>query len=539
MTALFGLVNSSLLRWPRVILTHTLHRQTVKKLSGLAITFCLLLWISVFPQTAMAESKNILIVSDAAAQAETLDPQKEFSEKNHIACQQIFDGLIRFGPNCDFEPALATSWERLDPLRMRFHLRPNVKFHNGETFDAEAVKFTLERYLDPKTGFPAIGYLASIDHAEIIDPHTIDIVTKYPDGLLLNRIAGFILISPPKYIKEKGEEFFATHPIGTGAFILDKWDKDKQIVFSANKNYWMNGYPKLDGLVFMFIPPNERIKALFSGKIQLVTNLPGTQTRAVTEHPNTKIMKKPAFRTLSAYFNSSSKILKDVRIRKALNYATNKKDLIRYDLMGNGAEIAALSIPGEYGHNSDLRPYEFDTDKARKLLKDAGYPEGFELKVLAKESTARAVKIITTQLANIGIKTDTVLVPDAKVIPEFKKHAYDMAIADPPDPMCHSYFIQSVTLFSKSPYSLGTDPVYDEKLIDMASTIDEPLQEQKAKALDKYVYDNALSIFTYQQWDVMALNKKLVFEPYLTGMPYFFAAYFKNSQPRKLNHGKN
>jgi len=492
--------------------------------------FCLLLLFLFSSQPAKADAKKILTVSDAAVEAETFDPQKQFSEKNHIACQQVFDGLIRFGPNCGFEPALAVSWERLDPLKMRFHLRKDVKFHNGEPFNADAVKFSLERYLDPKIGFPAIGFIESIDHVEIVDPYTVDIVTKYPDGLLLNRIAGFILISPPQYIKEKGDDFFAKHPIGTGAFILEKWEKDKKIVFSANPRYWMKGFPKLDGLVFVAIPPQERLKALFAGQVQLVTNLPGTQTRAVAECPTTKIIKRATFKTVSAFFNFSSGVFQDIRVRQALNYAVNKHELIRYDIMGNGIPITSISVRGECGYNPDLPPYEFDTKKASQLLAQAGYPNGFAIRVLAENATERASKILSAQFKNIGVKTDVSLLSDAKASLEFKKQPYDLSIAAVPNPMCHSYFVQSIALFSKSPYSLGNDSRFDEKLIDMTSTINEQARNTKAKDLDAYVYNNVWGIFLYQQLAILAADKKLVFEPYVTGMSYFFSACLEKNQ---------
>ncbi|MCX5792460.1 MAG: ABC transporter substrate-binding protein, partial [Elusimicrobia bacterium] len=122
-----------------------------------------------------------LTVCDDVSDPMTLDPQKQFSEKNHTICQQIFDGLLRFDPDGKIEPALAVSWERIDDTRMRFKLREGVFFHNGEPFDSEAVKFSIERYLDPRTGFPALGFIDSIARVEIVDKYTADIVTKNPD----------------------------------------------------------------------------------------------------------------------------------------------------------------------------------------------------------------------------------------------------------------------------------------------------------------------------------------------------------------------
>ena len=141
-----------------------------------------------------------LVVCDDVQDPQTLDPHKQFDEKNHTIVQQIFDGLVRFNPEGEIEPALAVRYERIDPVTMRFHLREGVKFHNGEPFNAEAVRFSIERYKDPKTGFPARPFIDMIG-CKVIDGHTVDLVTQYPDGLLLNRLAGFVLIVPPQYVQ--------------------------------------------------------------------------------------------------------------------------------------------------------------------------------------------------------------------------------------------------------------------------------------------------------------------------------------------------
>ncbi len=467
-----------------------------------------------------------LRVCDDVADPLTLDPGKEFSEKNHTLCQQIFEGLVRFNPDGQMEPALAVSWNRIDPTRMRFNLRQGVTFHNGEPFDAEAVKFTIERLLDPKTGFPGIALISSISRAEIVDAVTIDIVTRFPDALLLNRLAGLVLIVPPRYIREKGDGFLAETPVGTGAFIFKKWDKGREISLSENPNYWMKGYPKVKELTFKFIRQEDQLAALFSGKVDLLTDLPGTQTLAVMKHPGFTVKKKPVLCTMNVVLKLPSAPLNNPDVRKALNYALDKNALIRYDVLGNGRPIATFSMPGEIGHNSSLRPYEFDLKKARRLLVKAGYPNGFTLKMVSKPGAERAAKIMAAQFKKIGVRMDVTITTDAALIGEFASGKYDIGIGDCPDPMAHAYFVQFITLHSKSPYSLSGIYGIDAKLEDMASAVDEKASLKKALALDQYIYDNALSVFTYQKIAVSALKKNLRFELAVMRVPYFYAAYF-------------
>lgn len=485
----------------------------------------LVLMFLILSVTRTAYSR-VLNICDDIAEPRTLDPHKQFSEKNNTICQQIFEGLLRFNSEGKIEPALAVSWQRISPDRMRFKLREGVVFHNGEPFDAESVKFSIERHLNPETGFQAPAFIASISGAEVIDPHTVDIITKYPDGILLNRLAWAPLVAPPGYIKEKGNEFFAANPVGTGPFVFKEWKKGEKIVFSANAGYWMKGFPRADGLVFHFIPQDKQLEAIISGKVDLISNVPGSQTLKLMENSGTTVIKKASFYTAPANFNLASGPLSNLNIRKALNHALDKRKLIRYDLLGNGKPIATFSIEGEIGHNYTLKPYEFDVKKAKELLAKAGYPAGFSLKALVKSDAERTAKIIASELKNIGVRLDITLVSDADAIREFSRGVYDIAIGNNPDPISHSYFIQAIVLYSKSPYCLGGDPEFDSLLEQMVATLDPEEGRKTAEKLDKYVYDNAMGLFTYQYIRLYGANKELRFTPYISGMPYFYGAYF-------------
>lgn len=472
---------------------------------------------------------RVLNVCDDVSDPITLDPLKQFSDKNYTLCRQIFEGLVHFDPEGKIEPSLAVSWERTAPDRMRFNLRKGVRFHNGEPFGAEAVQYSIARYVNPETGFPGAYFIDSISHIEIIDGDTVELVTKYPDALLLNRLAGLVLMLPPKYIKEKGLEYFGGNPVGTGAFTFKKWEKGSRIEFAPNKDYWLKGFPKLDGLVFKFIPYEKQLKALLSGDVDLLTDLPGTRTLMVKGNPKFAVLKKPSFYTMPVALNVSSGPLSDLNVRKALNHAVNKENLIRYDLLGNGTPIATLSMPGETGHNFSLAPYEYDLKKARRLLARAGWTNGLTLRAVIKKNAERAAKIIVSDLKKIGVTVRTTVVPDADLIREVKSGRYDMIMGSSPDPMCHAYFIQAIVLASRSPFALGGDLKLDEMLARMVSAPGPGESGRMAEQIDKYIYDNAMSIFTYQKQTVYGFARELSFSPYISGMPYFFSAEFSGS----------
>lgn len=463
----------------------------------------------------------VLTVCDDVQDPLTLDPHKQFAEKNHTLLQQIYEGLVRFDSQGRVEPALAVSWERRDPLRMRFHLRRGVRFHNGEPFDAEAVRFTVARYLDPKTGFPAVGFIGSLDKVEIIDDHTVDVLTKFPDGLLLNRLAGFILIVPPKYYRETDARILSEKPIGSGAFKFKGWAKGERIELTANRAYWQSGFPKVGGLVFKFIPAERQFAALVAGDIDVLTELPGTRTTEALRTGFLKVLKTPSFYTVTGALDSNRPPLSDKRVRQALNHAINKAELVRYDLMGNGRAIATVTMTGEEGHNPSLKPYSYDLRKARQLLKEAGYPGGFSLRTLVKAQSERTAKILRGQFGKIGVELDMHVVADAGMIQALTGSRWDVFISNCPDPMAHSYFIQSIFLRGDSPYSLGENVEYNAMLERVVGSLDDTVRRGLAEKLDSYVHEEALLLFTYQRTKTCGVRAGVDFTPSITGMPYF------------------
>ncbi len=195
-------------------------------------------------------ASKVLIVCDDVSDPKTLDPQKQFTEKNRTILQHVFEELIRINPDGKLIPHLATKWERVSPLTVRLFLRPGVKFHNGEDFTAESVKFTIERYLDPRTGFPGTPFISSISSATVVDPLTVDVHTHYPDGLLLHRLASIVLIVPLQYVSNGGPDVLGQFPVGTGPFRFDRWEKGRKVVLVANESYWKPGVPKVSELQF-------------------------------------------------------------------------------------------------------------------------------------------------------------------------------------------------------------------------------------------------------------------------------------------------
>ncbi|HBL18347.1 MAG TPA: hypothetical protein DD417_16735, partial [Elusimicrobia bacterium] len=306
------------------------------------------------------------------------------------------------------------------------------------------------------------------------------------------------------------------------------WDPGTRIVLEANTEWWDAGYPKFKELSFLFLPVEKQVGGLLNGAVDIVTELPGTDTLRVMKSGVARIVKKESFYTMGSSWNCRAGPLSDKRVRQAINHALNKDELVRYDLLGNGRPLATLTMDGEAGHDASLLPYPYDPDKARRLLKEAGYPNGFHLKALVKVQGLRTMRIIAKQLSRIGVVVDVESTTDTAAVRDMSKKAWDWIFAGCPDAMSHSVFVQFIFLSSLSPFSVTGDPVYDRMLAEMVNTIDEQTQLKRGRELDRYVYEQALSLFTYQRIKTYGVRNGVRFIPYITGMPYFYLSRWED-----------
>ncbi|MFI5360626.1 MAG: ABC transporter substrate-binding protein [Elusimicrobiota bacterium] len=475
---------------------------------------------------AAAASTDTLVVCDDVQDPMTLDPQKEFSEKNHVLLQQAYESLVRFDADGRIVPSLAVSWERLGPLRLRFKLRRGVRFHDGEPFDSRAVVYTIERYLDPAVNFPGRPFLGPIEKAEAVDAETVDIVTAAPDGILLNRLAWLLQILAPDFIKNNGEAALQTRTAGTGPFKLESWDRGRQITYVRNEDHWRKPGPSIRRLIFRFIPVDAQVDALLDGRVDLLTDLPGLASMRVRK-AGMRVLQAPSFYTSAASYDVSRPPMSDLRVRKALNMAIDREELVRYDAHGSGTPLATLTMPGEGGHDDSLKPYRYDPKEARKLLKEAGYPNGFKLKVFVKVQAARTFSILSAMLARIGVQTEATEFTDAELLDGVKAQNWDMMFGSCPDPMYSTYFIQAIFLYSRSPFAKLKDPEYDRRLEQAAATVDPARRDAAFADLDRYMYDNALVVSTYQRMRTLGAAPGVDFAPSLSGVYYFDRASWR------------
>jgi peptide/nickel transport system substrate-binding protein len=483
------------------------------------------------PSFCLAE--KVLSVCDDVNEPQSLNPYQVFSEKAHTLIQQMLEGLLRFKPDGRLEPCLAERWERVNDTTTRFFLRKGVVFHNGEPFDAQSVKFSIEKYVNPATRFLGAGFVETISSVNVVNDHVVDIVTRGPDGLLLNRLAAWVHIVPARYYAKVGDEGFAAHPVGTGPFQFESWERGRAVAMRANPKYWIPSLPNVDKLVFKFIPTQDQVASLLSGDVDILTMLPGTRTLEVQKNAGTRVIKRPAFYTVVGNFVLDRPPLSAKKVREALNIGLDRKALVRYDIFGNGIPIGTISLPGEFGHLESIEPYPYNPRKARQLLSEAGYPSGLALKALVKVNAERSARIIAKQWEQIGIKLQFKLFTDAEIPDYFRpehERDWDMMISDCPDPMNHAFFIRSIYLDSHSPFSFYALPEVDQRLRRLVATIDPAAQRAVSEELDQHIHDEYLVLPTYQRLRTYGLRRGIDFMPYSSGMSYFYEATFSDAK---------
>lgn len=324
----------------------------------------------------------------------------------------IFDALTRLDSDGVLKPGLATSWELVDSNTWRFNLRQGVIFSNGEPFNASAVLNTIEWLVTPEGRRSIIGNeMRSIAGVEAEDDYTVLIKTDPPDAILPSRLNAVFMVAPKAW-QELSPDGFAKTPVGTGAFSVSDWGETSgTVIMDAHKTSWRA--PKLDRIRMTNLPDRaSRVQALLSGQVDIAGNMDiddvaflqgeGFQTHA---YPNFGVMSI-AFRLE----DSRDGPLKDVRVRRAVNYGVNKQAIADALMLGTTVPGGQPAGRLTFGYNPDIAPYPYDPDKARALLKEAGYENGlkltFALMVNRLPGDSNIYQTLADQLSQIGVDVE-------------------------------------------------------------------------------------------------------------------------------------
>ena len=329
----------------------------------------------------------------------TLDPHSQNHSTTHSIMQHTYEGLTRYTKDFQVEPCLATSWEPITPTQWRFHLRKGVKFHDGSPFTADDVVFSFNRIRQPQ-GTNQI-YISNAKEIKKIDDYTVDVFLSGPDPVMLRLFVDFRIMSKAWSVKNKAENiqdykareenFASRNANGTGPYVIKTWEPDKRVLMTANPAWWDKISGNVTEVIFTPIKADAtRVSALLSGDVDLVTDLPTQDVTRLRSDPKLKVLDGHEVRTIFIgmdqhnpellYSNIKGKNpFKDVRVRKALNLAVDREAIKRVTMRGLSIPAAIMVAPGVHGHTDELdKVAPPDVEGAKKLLAEAGYPNGFE-----------------------------------------------------------------------------------------------------------------------------------------------------------------
>ncbi len=356
--------------------------------AALAVTF-----LAVTPATAAnlkwAAQNDIL----------TLDVHSQNHATTNSILQHTYEGLTRYTKDYKIEPALAVSWKQMSDTHYRFTLRKGVKFHDGSPFTADDVVFSFARIQQPQ-GTMQI-YVTGVKEVKKIDDSTVDFILTGPVPVLLRNIVDFRIMSKSwsekngsqnvQNFKERQEIFASRNTNGTGPYMIKGWAPDKNIVMESHKGWWGKLEGNITDVTYTPIKADAtRVSALVSGDVDMVTDMPVQDVERVRKDPKLKVLDGHEVRTIFIGMDQWSDELKysnvkgknpfrDVRVRKALNMAVDREAIKKVTMRGLSIPAGIMVAPGVHGHSKEIDVVpKVDVAGAKKLLAEAGYPNGFE-----------------------------------------------------------------------------------------------------------------------------------------------------------------
>jgi len=463
-------------------------------------------------------------------QTHQLDPQTHVGTIAESQLRHIFEPLVQIDRDLQtVKPQLATEWQRLDDLTLQFKLRQGVKFHNGEDFDGDAARFSILRPLDPANKADARTTYAGISAVDVLDKYTINVKTAKPDPALLLRMTGFSMTMVAPRWAASSPDVFTKEAYGTGPYKLASWsDPLQDWTLAANDQYW-GGAPKIKKVRIKTIPElATRTAALRSGEVHVAKDVAVEEVDAINKSGRALGKTTPSNRIPYYVMEVRKPPCNNKQLRQAINYAANLDGIIQSVLYGNATRVATTVAPWHVGFHTDLKPYPYDPDKAKVLMKEAGFPNGFDLNInyiqgryLKDKEVAEAM---AQELNKVGIRAKPVLRDAALNTQEdLDQHQDGLIFAS----WGNWIFDADNQLFvrwhtsardtangGKGQSSLSySNPEFD-KLVEQARVeLDPNKRLDLYKKAQEILYDDAAALFMWTLTDIYGVDNWVLWEP--------------------------
>ena len=480
-----------------------------------------------------------------ASGALTMDPHARDEIATISVLSNIFDSLVSFDKNLKVYPNLAISWTNPTPKVWIVKLKENIKFHNGNKFNADDVVFSFDRIKHwEKSGFK--GKVNMIVSATKIDDYTVKFVTKKPYPVFLKKLT-YVTILDEETLKGKSDEWIAIHPMGTGPYQFISWSKGDHISLKANSNYW-RGKADYDNLLFKPLTNNAtRVAAILSTEVDIINRVPVMDIKRVKKRENLQFFEQAGLRLIYLQMDqerdkspfvttaNGQNPLKDLRVRKAIYYGIDEEAIVKYIMRGFALPAAQFSPKAVFGSDMSITRVQHNRKKAKQLLKEAGYPDGFEIQLDAPNNRyvndAQIAQAVATTLAKIGIRVRVNAVPKSRFFDKVRRldssflligwENSDGDASSILDACIHSF--SQTEGYGRYNYGRFSNPEAD-KLIRKSANIMDSVKRLSylQKAQKVALVDQQCIIPLHFQVDLYAANKKVDFKPRVDGQIWAF-----------------
>jgi peptide/nickel transport system substrate-binding protein len=479
--------------------------------------------LAVWAGAGRAQAPKAQWVVAIGEEGESLDPPTSMLFTSEIYQQHLFDSLLGIeGEEFKPVPLLAEKWETINPTTWRFHLRKGVKFHDGKPLTAEDVKYSFEQYADPKNRRSV--FARGISKIEIRNANTVDLITSEPVSALLFNLTRLQIL--PKDAREKaGVQAFSEKPIGTGPYKFVEWKRDQQLVLEANPTYW-RGQVNPKRLVFRAIrDASTRAAELRSGGVDIIATPPAPQLEMI-DSGDTQVVPVKGGRIIIYPFNVSAAPFDNKKVREAANLAVNKEAIVKNVLGGRGIVMAGPFTPAWLGYDPSVKPWAYDPAKAKALLAEAGFPNGFDTTwsissgVFLKDT--EIAEAVAGQLRAVGIRAKIVPTERAKI----QKDAQENNFQGITSVAWGTQFEPDVMLNWVMMRDHMTVPKIKELVVAGRAEVDLEKRRKIYQELYRTAHDEALWLFVHAQDELWAKRRDIPWTPYnITGskaIVYYF-----------------
>jgi peptide/nickel transport system substrate-binding protein len=410
--------------------------------------------------------------------------------------EQVYETLfVRDAKTMEIKPLLAESYDTPDDKTWVIKLKKDIKFQDGTDFNAEAVKYTFDKFRDPKTAAPRASLLEPIASIDVKDENTVVIKTKYPYGPMLAALAhsNAEIVSPTADKKQD----LMKDPVGTGPFKFVKWVPGDQVQLEKNPDYWQ-GEPKLDKITFKIVPEvSTAISMLQTGKVQFIDGLPTEQLKRLENMKNVNVVKKEGTPVYYLGFNMRKPLMQEKNFRQAVAYALDRDSYVK-QLNGLGIKGNSVIGPKVFGYDksADKEGYEYNPKKAKQMIEDNGY-KGKKLTLLTanRDNFMKMAEIVQSQLNEAGLDVKIESMEWGTYLDATQKGDYDLTFlswanstADGSEMLYPNFHSDNIGSSNRIQYN---NPEFDKLVNESRKSVDQNVRKEKLMAANKLLVNDA------------------------------------------------